>query len=152
MQRGAKSIPDLAFQDERLDPAQQSLSLCDIRRPDMPLIYVNRGFERMTGYTPTEVIGRNCRMLQGPDTDPATVQRIREAIAAGEPLIVDLLNYRKDGSGFWNRLSLRPVRDPKGVVTHVVGIQTDITHMRALEDRLFGFARELAGGPRQSED
>jgi PAS domain S-box-containing protein len=152
MQRGAKSIPGLAFQDERLDPAQQSLSLCDIRRPDQPLIYVNRGFERMTGYTPSQVIGRNCRMLQGPDTDPATVQRIREAIAAGEPLIVDLLNYRKDGSRFWNRLSLRPVRDPKGVPTHMVGIQTDITHLRALEDRLFGFAQELAGGPRRSED
>jgi len=151
MQWGTKTIPGLAFQDEKLDPAQQSLSLCDIRRPDMPLIYVNRGFERMTGYTPAEVIGHNCRMLQGPDTDPATVRRIREAIADSAPLIVDLLNYRKDGTPFWNRLSLRPVRNAEGVTTHVVGIQTDITHMRALEDRLFGFAEELAGKPRRSD-
>jgi PAS domain S-box-containing protein len=138
----------LAFSDAKLDPAQQSLTLCDVRRPDMPLIYVNRGFEQMTGYTPAETIGRNCRFLQGPETDPAAVARIRTAVRAGEPLIIDLLNYRKDRSTFWNRLSLRPVRNASGELTHIVGIQSDISHMRSLEDRIYGFALELAGGAR----
>ena len=136
----------MAISDSKIDPAAHSLTLSDLRRPDAPLIYINKGFEQMTGYTPAEAIGRNCRFLQGPKTDPATTARIREAVTTGTPLIVDILNYRKNGSEFWNRLSLRPVRNTDGVTTHFIGIQTDITKMRELEERLYGYALELATG------
>lgn len=131
----------------KIDPSSQSLSLADCRRPDCPLVYVNKGFEQMTGYTKEEVIGTNCRFLQGPDTDRHTVERIREAIAEGSSLIVDLLNHRKDGSRFWNRLSLRPVRTSSGVLTHFIGIQSEITRMKELEEELYGYALLLAGEP-----
>lgn len=134
--------------DRKIDPSQQSLTLADWRRPDCPLIYVNKGFELMTGYTKAEVVGRNCRFLQGPDTDPETRAQIRAAVEAGSPLIVDLLNYHKDGSTFWNRLSLRPVRNQAGELTHIVGIQSNITAMRDLEARLVDLALLLGGQAR----
>jgi PAS domain S-box-containing protein len=134
----------LGRRDGRIDPSSQSLTLADLSRPDAPLIYVNRGFEKMTGYRPDEVIGRNCRFLQGPQTDRATIGRIRDAVQKGEPLIVDILNYRKDGGTFWNRLSLRPVFDNQGAARYCVGIQSDITRMRELEERMAGYAAELA--------
>lgn len=131
----------------KIDASQHSVSLCDLGRPDAPLIYVNRGFEALTGYRKDEVTGKNCRFMQGPDTDPAAVQAIRDAIASSSPLIVDLLNYRKDGTQFWNRLSLRPVIGPNGTATHIIGIQSDLTKVKAVEEKLFGYALELAGFP-----
>lgn len=129
----------------KIDASQHSLSLCDLSRPDAPLIYVNRGFEALTGYRKDEVVGKNCRLLQGPETDPAAVQAIRDAIASNQALILDLLNYRKDGSQFWNRLSLRPVLRADGTASHFIGIQSDLTHVKAVEEQLFGYALELAG-------
>jgi len=136
----------------RVDPSSHSVSLADARRPDFPLIYVNKGFERLTGYSPRECIGRNCRFLQGPATDPAAVRRIKAAVAAGEPLLIDLLNYRKDGSTFANRLSLKPVRSTRGQITHIVGIQSDITHVLAAQETLVGWALELARGGEQPKE
>ena len=127
----------------RIDSSVHSISLCDLRREDAPLVYVNRGFENLTGYTPREVIGHNCRFLQGPATDPQAVEKIRVAVGTGTPLLLDLLNYRKDGSSFWNRLSLRPVRQEGGAVTHFIGIQSDITALKELEERLLDYALEL---------
>lgn len=134
--------------DRKIDPSQQSLTLADCRRPDCPLIYVNKGFELMTGYTKAEAVGRNCRFLQGPDTDPEARAQIRAAVEDGSPLIVDLLNYHKDGTTFWNRLSLRPVRNQAGQLTHIVGIQSNITAMRDLEARLVDLALLLGGQAR----
>lgn len=131
----------------QIDSSQHSVSLCDLRRPDAPLIYVNRGFENLTGYSREEVVGRNCRFLQGSDTDRETVARIRAAVKAGEPLLVDLLNYRKDGKPFWNRLSLRPVRSGDGSLTHIIGIQSDMTRLKEIEEQLAVLALELASGP-----
>lgn len=136
---------------QKIDASQHSVSLCDLRRPDEPLIYVNRGFEGLTGYRKDEVTGKNCRFLQGPDTDPAAVKAIRDAIKSSSPLILDLLNYRKDGTPFWNRLSLRPVIGPEGVATHIIGIQSDLTKVKAVEEKLFGYALELAGFPSSPE-
>jgi PAS domain S-box-containing protein len=126
-----------------IDSAQHSVSLSDLRRPEAPLIYVNRGFENLTGYTNSEVIGRNCRFLQGPATDRAVVRQIRDAIAKGEPLLVDLMNYRKDGTPFWNRLSLRPVRNRAGQLTHCIGIQSDLSKLKELEEQLHQLALDL---------
>ena len=128
-----------------IDPSVHSVSLVDVRRDDSPLIYVNRGFERLTGYAPQEVVGRNCRLLQGEATDLATVRQMRQAIVEGIPFLADLTNYKKSGEAFWNRISLRPVRNDNGVVTHYVGIQTDITAMKRVEEKVYMFAQELSG-------
>ncbi|MCW2714121.1 MAG: putative light sensor protein [Frankiales bacterium] len=90
-------------------------------------MFVNPAFERTTGYSRAEVIGRNCRFLQGRDTDLAVVARLGEALSRGEHCTGTLLNYRKDGTPFWNELSLSPVHDESGVLVQHVGIQTDVT-------------------------
>jgi PAS domain S-box-containing protein len=88
-----------------------------------PIVFASPAFYELTGYGPTEVIGRNCRFLQGPGTDPAAVAAIRAALAAGTDVSVTLLNYRKDGTPFWNHLHVAPLRDGSGNITSYVGIQ-----------------------------
>jgi PAS domain S-box-containing protein len=90
------------------------------------MIYVSEEFETQTGYLPGEVLGRNCRFLQGPETDPGAVQAIRDALAAQTEITIDILNYRKDGSKFWNRLRIRPLFDHKGKLLYFVGAQNPI--------------------------
>jgi sigma-B regulation protein RsbU (phosphoserine phosphatase) len=126
----------LALKDRALDVAAEGITIADARLPARPLIYANDGFERLTGYPVGEVLGRNCRFLQGPDTDPTAVAEIRAAVAEQRECIVEILNYRRDGSPFWNRLSITPVRDGSGVVTHYIGIQSDVTARREAEDGL----------------
>lgn len=126
----------LALKDRALDVTAEGVTIADARLPDRPLIYVNEGFERVTGYRAADVLGRNCRFLQGPDSDPAVVAEIRAAVAEYRECVVEILNYRKDGSRFWNRLSIAPVRDDLGEVTHYIGIQSDVTARREAEDRL----------------
>jgi len=125
------------------DRARDGITIADMRLPDEPLIYVNDGFTRLTGYTREEILGRNCRFLQGGQADPATVTAIREAIRSGREIDVELKNCRKDGAVFWNRLSLTPLRDTTGNVTHYVGVQTDVTDRvearQALEDALLRY-------------
>jgi PAS domain S-box-containing protein len=105
--------------------AQHSATIADPGQPDMPLVYATSAFEWQTGYTSQEVRGRNCRFLQGPDTDPADVAAIRQAIAEWRSLTIDMLNYRKDGTPFRNRLRLRPTfRD--GQLDSYVGAQYPI--------------------------
>jgi len=126
----------LALKDRALNVAAEGITIADARLPDRPLIYANEGFERMTGYPVVEVMGRNCRFLQGPDTDAAAVEEIRAALAESRECIVEILNYRKDGTTFWNRLSITPLRDLSGAVTHFIGIQSDVTARRQAEDGL----------------
>jgi diguanylate cyclase (GGDEF)-like protein/PAS domain S-box-containing protein len=103
------------------------ISISDARAPDMPLIYVNPAFERMTGYTADEVYGRNCRFLQSGDTDQPDIDRMREALRKREDARVILKNYRRNGTLFWNELYLSPIFDEAGQLTHYVGIQNDVT-------------------------
>jgi PAS domain S-box-containing protein len=105
---------------------ERSVVIADPSRPDLPVIFVSDEFERQTGYPPAEALGRNCRFLQGPGTDPKAVQAIRDAIAAATEITIDILNYRKDGSPFWNRLRIRPLFDEKGKVRYFVGAQNPI--------------------------
>ncbi|RKS68497.1 PAS domain S-box-containing protein [Motilibacter peucedani] len=104
-----------------------SFTITDPHREDNPLVWVNPAFLATTGYTEDEVIGVNCRFLQGPDTDPAAIVAMREAIDAQQPTQVVLLNYRKDGTAFWNEVSLSPVFDGAERLTHYVGVQADVT-------------------------
>lgn len=116
-----------AVRDRAVLAAGLSFTISDPHQPDNPLVFVNPAFERTTGYLAAEAVGRNCRFLQGPDTDPAAVARVRELLARREHGTVTLLNHRKDGTPFWNELSLSPVHDAAGQLTHFVGIQTDVT-------------------------
>ncbi len=110
-----------------LDSMSNGVSLSDATQPDMPLVYVNPAFERMTGYSAVEVCGRNCRFLQGPDNDQPGVEEVREAIRERRDLRVLLKNYRKDGTPFWNELYMSPVWSTSGELTHFVGFQNDVT-------------------------
>ncbi len=104
-----------------------AFTISDPRQPDNPIVWVNPAFTETTGYALDDVLGHNCRFLQGPETDTAVVDDIRFAIAQGLPVTTTLLNYRRDGSMFWNELSISPVRDERGDVTHFVGVQADVT-------------------------
>lgn len=104
-----------------------SFTISDPSLPDNPLIWVNPAFTRETGYSAYEVLGTNCRFLQGPDTDRASVARIRDAVREGRAISETLLNYRADGSPFWNHVTISPVVDSTGAVTHFVGVQADVT-------------------------
>jgi PAS domain S-box-containing protein len=126
----------LTLKDRALDVAAEGVTIADALQPDRPLIYANQGFTRMTGYPIAEVMGRNCRFLQGPDTDASAVAEIRAALAECRPCVVEILNYRKDGTTFWNRLSITPVRSGAGDVTHFIGVQSDVTDRRLAEDGL----------------
>jgi diguanylate cyclase (GGDEF)-like protein/PAS domain S-box-containing protein len=103
---------------------------------DYPMLYVNPAFEAITGYSAAESVGRNCRFLQGPDTDAAAVRALAAAIGRGEEHRVVLRNYRKDGTPWWNELHLSPVRDAGGRLTHYLGFQHDVTGRVAAEERL----------------
>ncbi|RLM68005.1 PAS domain S-box protein [Halorubrum sp. Atlit-8R] len=138
---------ELETKTRALDEAPVGITITDPEQEDNPMVYVNDRFVEMTGYDREESIGVNCRFLQGPDTEEASVQELREAIDAEESTSVELLNYRKDGTEFWNRVSIAPISDADGTVTHWVGFQEDITEFKereaALErqnDRLDSFA------------
>jgi PAS domain S-box-containing protein len=122
-----------------------TFTITDPRRPDNPLIWTNPSFTRVTGYEAEEVVGRNCRFLQGPATDPAAVATIRAGLAEQRTVTTTLLNYRKDGSAFWNQLSISPVFDGAGDLVSHVGVQTDVTErVRVEAERAAAFAAEQA--------
>lgn len=106
--------------------------LTDATLPGNPIVYVNTAFEAMTGYAASDVIGRNCNFLQGPGSDPDVVAAMRGAVARGEEIEVQILNYRKTGEPFWNELRITPRRDAGGSVVGFIGIQNDVTAKRTL--------------------
>ena len=126
-----------------IDMAPIGVSITDPGQADNPLIYVNDAFVDLTGYPREEVIGRNCRFLQGEHTDPERVAEIRAAVDAGEPVSVELRNYRKDGTEFWNQLNIAPVTDDSGTVVSFVGFQQDVTGRKQREDQLSVLDRVL---------
>jgi two-component system cell cycle sensor histidine kinase/response regulator CckA len=128
-----QSEESLRLRDRAIQAVSQGILITDPNLPDNPIIYVSHGFERITGYPADEALGRNCRFLQGPETDPEMLNVIREAIRSGRECSVELLNYRKDGTKFWNAISVTPVRDDDQRLTYFVGVQADVTKRRTLE-------------------
>lgn len=126
-----------------IDATTVGVTIADATAPDTPIIFCNPAFSRITGFSRSEAIGSNCRFLNGPKTDPATRDLIRETIRRGEPLTVEVLNRKKDGSEFWNLLSLFPLRETGGQVSHIVGVQTDITLLKASEADRAALERNL---------
>ncbi|OLP15778.1 hypothetical protein BST81_24495 [Leptolyngbya sp. 'hensonii'] len=124
----------LRLQERAIAVSQNGMVIVDARQPGMPIIYANPAFEQITGYPLPEVIGRNCRFLQGQDRDQPGLQELRRALSARQPCTATLRNYRKDGSLFWNELSISPIYNTEGTLTHLVGIQTDITARKRAED------------------
>lgn len=121
-----------------LRAAGSAMTIADARLPGMPLVWVNPAFERLTGHSAAEAIGRSCSFLQGTDRRQPELAAIRRALARGEAVDVTLRNYRRDGELFWNRLVLTPVRDRDGLLAHYVGVQTDVTARVQAERRTAG--------------
>jgi PAS domain S-box-containing protein len=107
--------------------------ITDARQPDYPIVLANDAFLNLTGYSASEVLGRNCRFLQGDGTSPAAVAEIRSGLKADRDVSVELLNYRKDGTPFWNRLHLTPVHDDAGQLIYHFGSQIDETKYRQVQ-------------------
>ncbi len=126
----------LRLRDRAIESLDQGLCITDPKQPDNPIIYVNDSFLRITGYGRQEVIGRNCRFLQGPGTAPEAIEQIRTALGNRQSCFVELVNYRKDGTSFWNGLSISPIRDSAEQMAHFVGVLTDISPLKLLEKKL----------------
>lgn len=145
----AMSEPDLVVAAVEASPI--NLTIANINQPNMPLAYVNENFTKTTGYSVEDAIGRNCRFLQGPDTDPHAVQALREAIISEREVEVEFVNYRKDGTPFVNALKMAPVHDDTGRLISFVGHQNDVTDERARQTGEISRQRtealgQLAGG------
>jgi PAS domain S-box-containing protein len=115
---------DLATTVERI---QQNFVICDPHLPDTPIVFASDGFLELTEYPREEVLGRNCRFLQGPDTDPLAVKTIKDALRTGVETTVRILNYKKNGKPFWNMFSLAPMADVDGTPRFLIGVQVDVT-------------------------
>ena len=110
--------------------------ITDAAEFDNPVIYVNPAFERLTGYSKDEAVGRNARFLQGEETDKNTIADIRTSVETEAAFRGSMLNYRKDGTSFWNGLTISPIRDPNGATSHFVGILSDETERIQLASQL----------------
>ncbi len=126
----------LLLRERALQATTVSVVITDSRLPDNPVVWVNSAFQDTTGYEPAYAIGRNCRFLQGPDTDPATVAEMRLSVSEERSCSVTILNYRADGSTFWNSVTTAPVHDDDGAVIGFIGMQVDVTDwVKAQEER-----------------
>uniref|UniRef100_A0A1D1ZNT7 non-specific serine/threonine protein kinase n=1 Tax=Auxenochlorella protothecoides TaxID=3075 RepID=A0A1D1ZNT7_AUXPR len=125
---GSPQVPETESNlTSALEGLRHTFVVADATLPDCPLMFISEGFSALTGYSCEEVLGRNCRFLQGEGTDPKAVQRLRQAVRGGKAICTRLLNYRKDGTPFWNLLTMTPIRDGSGRVVKFVGVQMDVT-------------------------
>jgi diguanylate cyclase (GGDEF)-like protein/PAS domain S-box-containing protein len=137
------ATPAVPHRDDAMRLAPEPMMVSDTRRH---VVYVNPAFETLTGYSAEEVVGRACGFLQGPDTCPAVQRQMREAIAAGRPFKGELLNYRKDGTAFWNEVTVLPVFDAAGVLVQFVATQRDVSARHVAKDQLLLAARVFDEG------
>ncbi|MGC1632608.1 MAG: PAS domain S-box protein, partial [Gelidibacter sp.] len=125
---------NLNLKSEALQAAGNGIIISDALQKDNPIIYFNPAFQELTGYSPEEILGKNCRFLQAEDTDQESVTKLREAIQKEKSCQVTLRNYKKDGTLFWNELYINPIKNHDGLVTHYIGIQNDITKRKNAEE------------------
>jgi len=122
-----QALEDIELRNVAIANVTSGVTIADARQPDLPLIYVNQGFQNITGYSAREAIGRSCRFLQQDDRDQPALDELRKALKEGTSCVVRLRNYRKDGTLFYNELHLSPVNNEEEELTHFVGIQLDVT-------------------------
>lgn len=127
---------ELRLSNQAIAASSNGIVIADARKPDMPITYVNPAFEQLTGYSAEEVVGRNCRFLQGKDKEQPALDELRAALREGRGCTVILSNYRKNGTLFWNELRISPIYDTDGNLTHYVGIQSDITERKIAQEAL----------------
>lgn len=132
--------------------SRDGVAIVDVRAPEMPLVYVNPAFERLTGYSADEVLGSGHRLIERADARHPKHDPLWEALRTGETCMVTLRNFRKDGSMFWNELTVTPIRDRYGHITHVMGTMSDVTERVAAEQRLSRKRRALEKTMRMLED
>ena len=125
VEKDAGIIPQILTQI--LDGSVNGITLSDPDQDDNPIVYANKAFELITGYSNEETVGRNCRFLQGQEKDQEELQQIREAIKNAKPVEVTLKNFRKNGELFYNRLSITPLFDSEGHLIYFLGVQYDVT-------------------------
>ncbi|MEY7850575.1 bacterio-opsin activator domain-containing protein [Natrarchaeobius sp. A-rgal3] len=134
---------DRVVKDRAINETPVGVVISDPAREDNPLVYANEAYQEITGYDLDDVIGRNCRFLQGEDTDEEAVDELRTGIDQRRPVTVELKNYRKDGTEFWNEVTVAPVRNDRGELTHFVGFQNDVTARKQAELELERRTEEL---------
>jgi PAS domain S-box-containing protein len=125
VEKDAGIIPQILTQI--LDGSVNGITLSDPDKEDNPIVYANKAFEKITGYSQEETVGRNCRFLQGQERDQEELQLIRDAIKNAKPVEVTLKNFRKNGELFYNRLSITPLFDNEGHLIYFLGVQYDVT-------------------------
>ncbi|MEL1249906.1 PAS domain-containing protein [Aurantiacibacter gilvus] len=133
--------------EQAMAQTRMAVVLTDPNLPDDPIVFCNQAFQDLTGYEASEIVGRNCRFLQGADTDQEQVEKIRQAIREEDVVVVEILNYRKDGTRFWNTLHLGPIYDENGTLKYFFGSQWDVTDIhqsRAEEHHAKAMAREVS--------
>lgn len=142
----------LLLAQRALESSANGIIITDCLQPDNPVVYVNPAFERITGYSEAETLGRNCRFLSGDDHNQPGMAELRQAIEDKQEVRVVLRNFRKDGTLFWNELLVAPVRTEDGSVTHFVGVQNDISEQKRAEENLVHMATHdaLTGLPNRS--
>jgi PAS domain S-box-containing protein len=126
----------LRLQERAITSASNGIIITDPNQPDNPVIYANPAWARITGYSVAELIGRNCRILQGTDRDQSGVEELRDAVRQGRSCHVVLRNFRKDGQLFWNEVTISPVRDDQGRLINFIGVSEDVTERKKAEERL----------------
>ncbi|MBD1915017.1 MULTISPECIES: response regulator [Cyanophyceae] len=133
----------LRLQERAIAASSNGIIITDARQPNNPVIYVNPAFERITSYTEAEALGRNCRFLQGGKKDQPSLKTLRQALTHGQSCTVEVINCRKDGQQYWNQLSISPIYDSQGQLTHFIGIQTDISDRKNAEAQLYQNLQDL---------
>lgn len=141
MEKDPGIIPQVLSQI--LDTCVNGITLSDPDLPDNPIVYANQIFLKITGYSENEVIGRNCRFMQGKDTEPELLERIRKALDSRTPVEVTLTNYRKNGSRFLNQLTIRPLFDKSGRLIYFLGIQYDVTEIDSAQKEIRQLGSQL---------
>jgi PAS domain S-box-containing protein len=141
VQKDSGVIPHVLTQI--LDSCVNGVTLTDPDLEDAPIVYANKAFEDMCGYPQDEIVGRNCRFLQGEDRNQPELERLRAAIKKGEEIEVTLRNYKKDGELFHNRLVVKPLKDDRGNLVYFLGVQYDITEQVNAQNEISKLTKEL---------
>ena len=137
------ALDALRVRDNAIIAVSNGIVISDPTLPDCPIVYANPAFYSLSGYSEAEVLGHNCRFLQGPNSSPEAVQELRDAVREQRRTQVLILNYRKDGTEFWNEVTISPVRDDAGRLTHFVGVQTDVSARQAGDAKRRGVEAQL---------